>query len=363
MPTKRHFVDLDEFDSLIRRALARTYSVRDKFDNESDFKFELYHNLHQLKLNGHRLGSKLLGHPTCLLHAEAKAENGNPSKADLLICNPARRNPFNYSAEAVIELKTTLNSRALNAELKKFTGYRDRNIRRLYLIPANRNTLSPTQKSVILEEYPQAARKLVILDRSMIRPRVVKKKTVTDSQSSLIDQISKCIKATLNLYGKSRRQYHGFFWCNHEHEQNRGWTFPVEGDFNAQLYHRLRSKLPRGTVIQTEYRPSSGTNSRVDLFITRPDESIGIEVKMNWDQLRVQPNKAKQEVDAILEKLGAMEVQQANHANFLVVIQGEDGYRLSSNNKAKALQRLRGNGFSLFYYDERRNIPTGPVTT
>ncbi len=122
MPTKRHFVDLDEFDGLMWRALGSTYSVRDKFDNESDFKFELYHNLHQLKLNGHRLGFKLPGYSTCLLHAEAKAENGNPSKADLLVCNPTRRNPFNYSVEVVIELKTTLNSRALRAELKKFTG-------------------------------------------------------------------------------------------------------------------------------------------------------------------------------------------------------------------------------------------------
>ena len=53
---------------------------------------------------------------------------------------------------------------------------------------------------------------------------------------------------------------------------------------------------------------------------------------MNWDQLRTQPNKAKQEVDSILEKFRAMEAHQVNHSNFLVVIQGEDGYRLSSDN-------------------------------
>ena len=82
---------------------------------------------------------------------------------------------------------------------------------------------------------------------------------------------------------------------------------------------------------------------------------------MNWDQLRTQPNKAKQEVDSILEKFRDMEAHQVNHSNFLVVIQGEDGYRLRSDNKAKALRRLRGNGFSLFYYDERRNLPVGPV--
>ena len=82
---------------------------------------------------------------------------------------------------------------------------------------------------------------------------------------------------------------------------------------------------------------------------------------MNWDQLRFQPNKVKQEVDAILEKFSAMKCHQADHSNFLVVIPRMD-IGLSSNNKAKALRRLCGNRFSLFYYDERRNIPiAGPV--
>lgn len=338
MSTKQHFVDLDEFDSLMRRALAQTYSVRDKFDNESDFKFELYHNLHRLRLNGHRLGSKLRGYSTCPMHVEAKAENDNSSKADILVCNPTGQNIFNYPTEVIIELKTNLNIGAFRKEMKKFAGYSDRNIRRLYIIPANKNILRPIQKSNIMEEYPQAAGKLHILDRSMIRTKIVKNKGVAAPKRSLADQVSKCIKATLNLYGKNRRQYHGFFWCNYEDERNNGWTFPVEGDFNAQLYHRLRSKLPQSTVIQTEYRPKFGTNGIVDLFITDPNESVGIEVKMNWDQMRTQPNKSKQEVDSILEKFRAMEAHQVNHSNLLVVIQGEDGYRLSSNNKAKVLE-------------------------
>ena len=195
----------------------------------------------------------------------------------------------------------------------------------------------------------------------MISTRVVKNKTVAGSKRPIADQVSKCIKATLNLYGKGRRQYHGFFWCNYEYEQSNGWTFPVEGDFNAQLYHRLRSKLPRSASIQSEYRPPSNANSRVDFFIDSPNESVGIEVKMNWDQLRTQPNKVKQEVDSILDKFDAMDARQVNHSNILVVIQGEDGYKQSSNNKSKALRSLRGSGFSLYYYDERRDRSVGPV--
>ena len=362
MPTKRHFVDLNEFDSLMRQALARTYSSKDRFDNEADFKFELYHNLHRLRLNGHRLGSKLPGYPTCPIHVEAKAENGNSTKADILICNPTRRNTFNYSTEVIIELKTNLNRGAFRREMKKFTNYRDRSIRRLYIIPANRNTLQPNDKSNIIEEYPQAARKLIILDRSMVQTKISRKRPISASQRPLADQISKCIRTTLNLYGKNRRQYHGFFWCNYEHEFSNGWTFPVEGDFNAQLYHRLRLSLPQSVKIQTEYRPMSDTNARVDLFLSTSSESVGIEVKMNWDQFKPQPSKPKQEVDSIMEKFRAMEVHQVNHSNFLVVIQGEDGYKISSNNKDKALQRLHRERFSLFCYDERRNTPIGPIT-
>ena len=53
MSTERQsFVDLSQFDFLLRRALERTYAVSSRFDNESDFKFELFHQLHRMKLNG-----------------------------------------------------------------------------------------------------------------------------------------------------------------------------------------------------------------------------------------------------------------------------------------------------------------------
>ena len=359
MSTERNtFVDLDQIDFLIRRALERTYSVSSKFDNESDFKFELFHQMHGLRLNGRSLGVKWPGAPTCALHAEAKAENGNPAKADLLICDPTSPNAFNYATEMIIELKETLNASALRTELEKFTTYSDRTIRRLYLIPANRTTLTHHQKSGILKEYRRSSRWLTILDRSSVGTRRARKARDSGGNRPLVDSVTDCIRRTLNLYGKNRKQYQGFFWCNYEHETNKGWTFPVEGDFNAQLYHLLRSKLP-GADIRTEYRPSSAVRSRADFFIDDSDESVGIEVKMNWDQFKHQPRKKKQEADAILEKFDGMSHHRAGHSNLLVVIQGEDGHK--SKNKPEALKRLQGEDFSLLYYNERRNTPVGPM--
>ena len=360
MSTERNsFVDLDKFDSLIGRALERTYSISSRFANESDFKFELFHQLHRMKLNGRSLGVKWPGSPTCAMHAEAKAENGNPSKADLLICDPTRPVGFNYETEVIIELKDTLNAKALRTELEKFATYRDRSIRRLYLIPANKTTLPDHQKSAILAEYRRSSRRLTILDRSSVASLRARKARDSGDNHPLADRVSECVGRTLSLYGKNRKQYHGFFWCNYEHETNKGWTFPVEGDFNAQLYHRLRANLPAADI-RTEYRPSSAVRSRVDFFIANSSESIGLEVKMNWDQFRFQPRKKKQETDAIMEKFDAMKHDHGSHSNLLVVIQGEDGH--NSNNKTEALKRLQGEALSLYYYDERRKTPVGPAS-
>ena len=353
------FVDLDHFDTLIRKALAKTYAFRSEYDNESDFKLELFHNLYSSKMNGRSLGVRLPGSPTCALHAEAKAENGNPAKADLLICNPGSPNSFNYSTEVIIELKETLTAKALRTELDKFARYSDRGIRHVYLIPANRTTLSELEKASILKGYRGIARKVTILDRSLVKPSRVRRARNSDGTRPLEEQVSECIRQALNLYGKNRKQYHGFFWCNYEHETSKGWTFPVEGDFNAQLYHRLRSAMP-SVKIRTEYKPSTAMRSRSDFLIANPSESVGLEVKMNWDQFKLKPQKAKQEADSILEKFEAMHRDRSNHSNVLVVIQGEDGHK--SNNKSEALKRLRGKDFSLFYYDENIGTPVGQAT-
>ncbi len=359
---KEFNIDLDEVDALVRQALAATYAGRDLFNNESDFKFEFYHQLHGLELNGCRLGAKLPGFQTCPLHAEAKPENGNPSKADLLICNPTKENPFNYGAEVLIELKKDLGEKEIRVELNKLQGYADGSVRRLYVIPANRNKLSKVDETRNLSEYAREARKAIILDRSAIAEVVSSPQNVKSVAlgQSLPDITAQCIGETLNLYGKYRRQYHGFFWCNYEHGQGNGWTFPVEGDFNAQLYHRLRTRLPRKASIQTEYSPVA--RLKADFFIKAASKSIGIEVKMNWDQFKPKFKdgvEIKKEAHSVLEKFDAMSAVHRNHSNILVVIQGEEAYQ--PKNKSAATQDLAmGSPFSLFYYDEKSGSPVGP---
>ena len=353
VPTARRIrVDLDRIDALLNRALERTYAARDRFENESDFKFELYYNLHGLRLDGHMLGRKLPGYPTCLLHAEAKPVNGNPRKADLLICNPSTPKPlFNYRTEVVIELKKTINARAFHKEVDKFISYRPCGVRRLYVIAANSNNLGDGEKAAILKEHGLVPSKVIVYDRATIHEIKPSMRIQDTTTAGLKGVVSACIEKTLLLYGKGRHQYHGFFWCNYEHEENKGWTFPAEGDFNAQLYHLLRTRLPKEAKIQTEFKLSQG---RCDFFISCGGRSVGIEVKMNWDQFRHQPSRAKQEVDAILDKFAAMRFRKSRHSNLLVVIQGHDGFK--SDNRRKALRGLSGKavGFELFCYDEER---------
>ena len=352
--TRDFRVDIPTLDDLLRRALSLTYATRDTFGNESDFKLELFHNLHGLRLSGFELGSKLPGHPTCLIHAEARAVNGNPRKADILVCNPSAPKPmFNYKTEVVIELKETLNADGFRKEVEKFKSYGDDGIHRLYVIPANRNTLTYDQETSIRVEHELTEGSVLVYDRSLI-PRLRRKREDRDCPGlPLVKPVSACIEEALRIYGENRQQYHGFFWCNYEHEQSKGWTFPAEGDFNAQLYHLLRTRLPNRTMIHTEYKLA---RNRSDIFITRSGESIAVEVKMNWDQFRLQPNKKQQEVASILQKFDHLGAGQASHTNILVVIQGEDGHR--TNNKRTALRDLGAGGvpFDLFYYDERIDL-------
>ena len=351
---KRFRVSLREFDALLKRALGETYAGGASFDNESDFKFELYHNLHGLKLGGYELGLRLPGQPTCLLHAESRVVNEQAAKADLLICNPTRPRPsFNYRTEIVIELKKTLNAAALRAELAKFSGYGDSRIRRLYVIPANGIAPARDQVRGILTEHQGIAGKVHVCDRSTISQARHKGPGVdTPDGRSLLRIVRNCIEEALAMYGEGRHQYQGFYWRNYLHELGKGWTFPAEGDFNAQLYHLLRTRLA-GWTIRTEYELG---RTRSDFFISRPHSarSVGIEVKMNWDQFRHQPNKKKQEVPSIIDKFVDMESGRPGHTNILVVIQGEDAHR--SNNKRDALTALAETRvpFHLLQYDERR---------
>jgi hypothetical protein len=109
----------------VRAALARVYGFELwTFENECEFKHEPFHQLAQQCVAGVPSSEKAPGALTCRLHAEGKIENGNPSKADLLICDPHQRQArLNYPVDHLIELKRKLTTKELTEELKKFSRY------------------------------------------------------------------------------------------------------------------------------------------------------------------------------------------------------------------------------------------------
>ncbi len=362
-------IELRELDKVLKQALTQTYSVSPIFDKESDFKYELFHQLHRLEVRGHKLGDALPGYSTCMLHAEANAISGLSGKsrrADILICDPTRNSQFNYRTKSVIELKKFLNERELNHELEKFAGYGN-SIPRLYIASANKSGVSAEDERRIMAEYQPRIKGIKIHDRDTVMNHLhsqvsygMKRKRNRSSRSTLAEKAERCIKETLNLYGRNQKDpYHSFFWRNYEYETGKGWTFPSEGDFVAQLYHRLRLQFD-WSAVSTEYKvPSAPSPGRVDLFVDEENESVGIEVKINYDNFKGKGEKA--ETAKLSRKFNAMDNYRSNHTNVLVVIQGQDAHK--GNNKANTLGQLRQSGskFGLIYYDERNNKPVGPV--
>lgn len=351
----------EKFDWVLRQAVALTH-IRVPFANESDFKFELFHRLFEMKLDGQPLGQKVLSTSTCMLHAEAKPENGNPSKADLLVCNPYEQNRFNYKVRVIIELKHALNANDLRVEIAKYYRYKSRGMK-LYIISANAPRISSHSVTV--------PSNISVIGPSNSEP-LIDYGTVNSSHESLEGRVINAIRSTLELYGRNRDPYHGFFWRNYEHEESKGWTFPVEGDFNAHLYHRLRMSLPNGATVRTEYMPSKEQRHRIDLFIQAGEFTCAIETKMNWDQFRPQYKNSVEtvsEATSILEKFRAAGRTSVNHRNFLVVIQGVDGHgpvtSPKNNHKRNALMALKQPDipFGLFYYYEPQEKTIGPIVS
>ena len=363
-------IGLREFEKVLKQALAQTYAYNSKFANESDFKHELFHQLHGMEINGYKLGDVLPGYKTCMLHSEADPIVGanwvkprQKPKADLLICNPAIEQEYNYKTEIVIELKKDLDSKDLNYEIDKFAGYKG-TVRKLYIAEANKPRIEKAYiKRIISERKPPGA-SIVAFDRSSI-PHIPAPQSLRRSRAktALSGRVAKCIKDTLHLYGDDLTdKFHNFFWRNYisQSELSRPWTFPSEKDFVAQLYHRLRTRLKQSATIRTEYHPPSAPpRKRVDLFVEGASEAVGIEVKMNYN-----PNNCSKPavVKALSQKFDAMSNYYANHTNFLVVIQGQKGY--DGNAKWNALDRLRqtGSELSLLYYAEHDNKAIGPVS-
>ena len=97
----------------------------------------------------------------------------------------------------------------------------------------------------------------------------------------------------------------------------------------------------------------------MDLFVRRGDETVGVEVKMNYDNIC---KYKRDDTPKLSRKFSAMSDDNLNHSNFLVVIQGEHAY--AKDNKAIALDKLRKTGadFRLLYCNETRNKAIGPVS-
>ena len=365
MPSVRDFkISVREFDRTLKQALTRTYSENPHFASEAEFKYELFHQLHGHKVGGNKLGAKLPGHQTCILHVEANAVNGlrgQSRRADLVVCDPTDQDGFNYKVKIAIELKKSLNSIELDSELEKFKGYNNK-IPKLYIVSANPSMIDRETAMRVVSRYRSSKTRIDILDPAIILKNQRTgdiRRTKSRAASSVVERVTRCIKTTLELYGKnSKDPYHSFFWRNYEHENEKGWTFPCEGDFTAQLYHRIRSRLPE-CVVTPEYQTLSAHRSRVDLFVAGEGESVGIEVKMNYDNFKGKGTNA--ETAKLSRKFKAMSRDHDNHVNILVVIQGQMAHK--GTNKLDTLSKLRREraSFGLMYCDEYQKKAIGPL--
>ncbi len=349
MKNKRVSFRLDEAHEVITQALANTYAQSRWYYKESDFQFELYHQLHSMKLNGTRLGERKTGTSTCMLHFEARAENGNGSTADLLICDPTSKMPLNYRPEVAIELKLELNRTKLEEEFEKFSRYRKGLIRRLYVIDDRAYSINEWNENAVRAKYRDIETRVHLLNRSPKLPAPTLQGREPRNRPWLKKQVAACIKSTLRLYGEGSHQYNGFFWRNDESRLGTSRPLPALEDFYAQLYHRLRCRLPKTARVRTNYRSAS---SLVDFEALTSWSSVGIEIKRSWDEFSLV------QVKEVVDKFRRIRKGKRRHTNFLVVIQGECGFT-SEKNKRNATRDLRKarTPFILLSYDEWRQRP------
>lgn len=346
--------------NLILSALETTYAYSGwSFSNESEFKHELFHQLALLKHKGVPLAQTEAGALTPRLHAEGKVQNGNPAKADLLVCDPFVFQGFNYKVDHVIELKVSLTAKALKDEIGKLNSYQ-RRISGIWLISLNPLRI-PTEG--IPKEHP-AAESLRVIGPTGIGDATpeIHRDQEAPSLSEVVLIVGRCVDKCLNLYGNGKGQFQSHFWCNFEHELERRHSFPCEGDFNAQLYHCLRINLPASLRIYSEYSPQSLSRRRIDFLIKAPggEWAIPIEVKMNWDQFKPKyKNRApiRSEALTILDRFSAVKEEMIRISPILVVIQGEWRRATKMPNKENALRDLETAAFpfELACYDESLN--------
>ncbi len=310
----------------IRSAIYDTYQFTGwKFKNEAEFKHELFHRLAQLSVNEVQICNVEPNTLTPRLHAEAKVENGNPRKADLVICDPSGEgsDDFNFKVEHIFELKRKFNEAAIVKEIEKLDSYR-LEYNSVWFISAEylaEGMRIPNPKTKVTDQlhvvYPDTNCEQKIKGE-------ISGMGIKDAQVMVKEAINEC----LNLYGSNKNQYKSFYWCNYEHELERRHSYPCEGDFNAQLYHRLRLRLPQGVTIRSEYSLRELSRKRIDLVVENPEKnwSIPIEVKMNWDQFKPKyKNKIPQrsEANTIVDRFEAIISEKSEVRPILIVIQGE----------------------------------------
>jgi hypothetical protein len=261
----------------------------------------------------------------------------------------------------VIELKVSLTTKALNDELQKLDTYQNRT-KSVWLVSLNPLRLPeeriPTKHRITDDLQVIGSKPKPQSDRTEVAATEHNALSLTDVRHT----ISKCIDDCLFLYGDGKKQFQSYFWCNFEHEQERRHSFPCEGDFNAHLYHRLRTELPDALRIHSEYTPGSISRRRIDFLVRAPNEgwSIPIEVKMNWDQFKPKYKNRKlirSEALTILDRFAAVRDEEEIVSPILVVIQREWRRETKMRNMENAIKDLETTTvpLELVGFDELRN--------
>jgi hypothetical protein len=322
----------------ILTAVAKTFGFSGwNLNTEFEIKYELFHQLAKLDVAGTSLAAAVPGTPSCRLHAEGRVLSDKPQRADLLLCDPSRRNPFNYEVSEVLELKQRFSERDARVEIEKFRAY-GRSCGGLYLIAPIASAKLDVPPSI-------NGTPVHLLHRTNVS--AVQDDEFSDERAlsleSAVETVRQAVDATLELYGRGRVQYHSFFWCNWPYDTGLRHSFPSEGDFNAQLYHALRQRLPASVEIRCEVHPPADTRRRIDLVVSDRSRrwAIPIDVKMNWDQFKPSYKDGVPQVPEAKVIMGRLrdlgDSYPAWHA-MLIVIQGH--WRLPRDIRAQALPLL-----------------------
>ena len=326
------------FEAALKKACKNAWLYLGKAPrNESDFKHELYHQLAKLKIDNTKLNEKVPGTSSCRLHAETKIEPGrNLAKADLAICDPTQHMAFNYDVMYVLVLKHRLNNTGVKTEMEKLAKYvkSNRHFSLISAMPCDQSLVDLVEKL-----SPDEAGVHVYAPSPLLYQTAHSHDTIEEVDWKEVHKIVQAnIEKVLELYGRGRTQYHGFYWCNYEQEQKKGQTYPCESDLTCQLYHRLRGALPKNTRILTEFKPA-GTNKRIDLVVTDGTTALPIEVKMNWDQFeykRVNGVMQEREASTILSRFALLEddFQSVKHPKIIII---QYDLRQRSNRREEAI--------------------------